>query len=325
MKRIYLDPTQPPTLNPMVMTIGNFDGVHLGHQAMIAKVRALAKAKGCLSAVMVFEPQPKEFFDPVNAPARLSSLDEKHQILANLGVDVLIVARFDRAFAALSANEFCRLLKRMQVQHLVLGDDFRFGRGRVGDKDFLLQAGFGVDSLDSVIFHAVRVSSTRVRHHLAKGELDASAILLGRDYTMTGMVVHGDKLGRDIGFPTANLTLNRNHPAPLGVFAVDVCLLDDAGRVVPFVGTDFSGGVTGLTKHSLFGAANLGTRPSVDGNKWRFEVHLPKFSGDLYGRQLQVRFLHYLHAERTYAGLDALTQGISDDVAALLAWRAEQP
>lgn len=357
MKVIYLDQTQfhhrpdalpasQPTSQPAqstankiapqlstacVLTIGNFDGVHLGHQAMLNKTIELAGEQQLASAVMIFEPQPREYFTPSTAPARLSNLTEKQQLIAAQGIDVLIVARFDAAFRSLSAQAFATLLsEQLQVQQLVLGDDFRFGHDRAGDSDFLRKAGLPVTNLHTITDHShadERISSTRIRELLAAGELTAANKLLGYDYQMIGRVINGNKIGRTLDFPTANVCLQRLRPALHGVFGVDVVMLDDAGRVVTDAWQQGTAkqGVTGLRPHSLFGTANIGTRPSVHkAHDWRLEVHFPAFIGDLYGKRLQVRFLHYLHGERHYPNLGALKAGIAQDVADLLRWRRQQ-
>lgn len=317
-----------------VLTIGNFDGVHLGHQAMLEQVRALADQSGLSSAVMIFEPQPREFFASETAPARLTNLAEKQALLAALGVDTLIVAGFDNDFRSLSATAFADLLAlRLNVQALVLGDDFRFGHDRTGDSQFLRDYGLQVTNLDTVTDAAnsdTRISSTRIRDLLLEGDINAANQLLGRDYTITGSVVGGDKIGRTMDFPTANIDLNRLKPALHGIFAVDVVRLDEHGDVMPngmtALAIDDDTGIAGLRTHSLFGTANVGTRPSVNRDEeWRLEVHFPEFSGDLYHQILQVRFLHFLHGERNYDGLEALKVGIHNDVRELIEWRGKQP
>ena len=325
-----------PILPPCVLTIGNFDGVHLGHQAMLAQVHALADELKINSAVMIFEPQPREFFAPQKAPARLTNLAEKQALLAEHGVENLIVAGFDSDFRALSAEKFADMLARhLNVQALVLGDDFRFGHDRTGDSEFLRHYGLQVTTLDTVTDTdtdndngAERISSTRVRDLLLAGDINAANQLLGRDYMITGAVVRGDQIGRTLNFPTANIDLARLKPALHGVFAVDVVALDDDGQVVAAgltaLAEDGHTGVTGLRAHSLFGTASVGTRPSVDKpHEWRLEVHFPQLQADLYGMTLQVRFLHFLHGERHYEGLQALKLGIHNDVAELLAWREQ--
>lgn len=343
--------TYTPTLPPCVLTIGNFDGVHLGHQAMLAQVCTLADELALGSAVMVFEPQPREFFAPQTAPARLTNLAEKQALLAEYGIDTLIVASFDSDFRALSAKEFADLLAlRLNVQALVLGDDFRFGHDRTGDSQFLRNYGLQVTDLHTITDHsciahdgsdsdasfetkstsiAERISSTRVRDLLLAGNIDEANQLLGRDYAITGIVVGGDKIGRTMDFPTANIDLARLKPALHGIFAVDVVVLNNEGQVVvdgfkPLATNDKTG-IAGLRTHSLFGTANIGTRPSVDKpHEWRLEVHFPQLQADLYDKTLQVRFLHFLHGERNYDGLEALKSGIDQDVADLLEWREQQ-
>lgn len=321
------------TLPPCVLTIGNFDGVHLGHQAMLAQVRKLANELKLSAAVMIFEPQPREFFAPEKAPARLTNLAEKQALLADYGVDNLIITSFDSDFRALSAKQFADLLAlRLNVSALVLGDDFRFGHDRTGDSQFLRDYGLKVTNLDTVtdsMTDAERVSSTRVRDLLLAGDIKAANQLLGRDYMITGIVVSGDKIGRTMDFPTANIDLARLKPALHGIFAVDVVALDDTGAVIANglsdLAIDEKTGVAGLGAHSLFGTASIGTRPSVDKpHEWRLEVHFPQLQANLYGKTLRVRFLHYLHGERNYNGLEALKAGIHSDVADLLAWREQQ-
>lgn len=322
MQLIFLNPQKPVPLPPIALTIGNFDGVHLGHQAMLQALCQDATNMGLKTAVMVFEPQPREFFNPQNPPARLSSLDEKISLLSSLNVDYLLVAQFNDEFRGLSAQDFSQILHAMNVQHLVLGDDFRFGHDRLGDKAFLCQAGFSVDSLNTVSYNNVRVSSTAVRQALATGDLSLAKTLLGRDYAITGQVVHGDKIGRTLGFPTANIDLARSKPALHGVFGADILAYQNA-TPVNFAHLAICGktGIKGTRPESLFGAVSIGTRPSVGGLTYRLEVHLPEFAGDLYGLTLQVVFLTYLHGEKTYQGLPALTAGISQDVKQLRLWR----
>ena len=325
--------TSPVDLAPCVLTIGNFDGVHLGHQAMLSQIRDIADAQNLGAAVMIFEPQPREFFAPHTAPARLTSFAEKQALLAEYGVETLIVAGFDTDFRSLSAQAFADILAlRLNVKALVLGDDFRFGHDRTGDSQFLRDYGLHVTNLHTITDvdgKAARISSTRVRDLLLAGDLKAANALLGREYSITGLVVGGDKIGRTMNFPTANIELDRIKPALHGIFAVDVVSLDDKGQVIPdgLITSADTGktGVAGLRPNSLFGTANVGTRPSVDkAPNWRLEVHFPELQADLYGLTLQVRFLHYLHGERHYNGLDALKAGIQQDVVDLLEWRSQQ-
>jgi riboflavin kinase/FMN adenylyltransferase len=300
---------------------------------MLAQVRALADKHSLSAAVMIFEPQPREFFAPDTAPARLTNLAEKQTLLADYGVETLIIANFDNDFRALSAKAFADLLaQRLNVQALVLGDDFRFGHDRTGDSQFLREYGLHVTNLHTVTDNtesSERISSTRIRDLLLAGDIEAANKLLGRDYDITGPVIGGDKIGRTLDFPTANVDLARLKPAMHGIFAVDVVCLDECGQVVAngltSLATNGQIGVAGLRPHSLFGTASVGIRPSVDKeHNWRLEVHFPKLQADLYDLRLQVRFLHFLHGERHYESLEALKTGIHNDVESLLEWRNKQ-
>lgn len=322
MQVIHLNPQQPPTLPPLALTLGNFDGVHLGHNAMLHALQQDAKRLSLQTAVMVFEPQPREFFSPSNPPARLNTLDEKISLLQNLGVDFLLVADFNHAFRSLSAFDFGLLLQRLNACYLVLGDDFRFGHDRTGDKFFLQEMGFLVDSLATISIDGVRISSTAVRSALSKGDLTYAKTLLGRDYAITGKVIHGDKIGRKLGFATANIALNRQKVALQGVFGADIFALKD-NQPIDFntLAINEQTGIAGTAANSLWGAVNIGTRPSVGGMDCRLEVHLPKFAGDLYDLTLKVVFKHFLHDEKKYPNLDALQSAISQDVTQLIQWR----
>ncbi|MDO4897440.1 MAG: riboflavin biosynthesis protein RibF [Moraxella sp.] len=317
MQIIHLNPNAPTILPPHALTIGNFDGVHLGHQAMLDSLKKDAHKQHLASAVMVFEPQPQEFFNPTNPPARLTNFTEKSELLAKFGVDLLIKAEFNDIFQGLSAHAFADVLKKMNTKHLVLGDDFRFGHDRIGDKHLLIQAGFSVDNLSSICINQVRISSTIVRKMLLTGDLQTAKTLLGQDYTITGKVVHGDKIGRTLNFPTANVALDRLKPALHGVFGADILAFKD-GQMIDLY--HLGGGTKGATNHSLLGAVNLGTRPSVQGKDYRLEVHLPNFKGELYDLTLKVIFKKYLHGEVHYANLNELKNGIQKDVKALLEW-----
>lgn len=317
MQIINLDPHAPTALPPHALTIGNFDGVHLGHQAMLNALIKDATKQSLATAVMVFEPQPREFFSPQSPPARLTNFAEKVALLGGHGIDFVIKANFNDDFRHLSAHAFATLLTTLGAEHLVLGDDFRFGHDRTGDKAFLQGLGFSVDSLATIAHDKVRVSSTAVRGALAQGDLDTAKIMLGRDYTMTGQVVHGDKIGRTLDFPTANVALDRLKPAIQGIFGADILAVRD-GKAVDLYA--LGGGIKGQTANSLFGAVNVGKRPSVNGTDYRLEVHLPEFTGDLYGMTLRVIFKKYLHGERHYESLAQLKDGIKRDVDELVAW-----
>jgi riboflavin kinase/FMN adenylyltransferase len=286
---------------PHAVTIGNFDGLHLGHQAMLARLQDVARARGLPSCVLSFEPHPREFFTPEQAPARLSSLREKAECLQRTGIDRLHVFRFDRAFSALSPEAFIEqvLGHTLQARYVLVGDDFRYGAKRAGDFALLKQAGaslgFDAEFLPTVEVAGERSSSTAVRQALAAGELAHAARLLGRPYSISGRVVHGDKLGRDIGFPTANIQLKHNRPPLQGIFAVELC---------------------GLNGEPLPGVASLGKRPTVKGADAVpvLEVHLFDFSTDIYGRRVRVDFLHKLRDEEKYPDLDSLVAQIRRDV-----------
>ncbi len=322
----------------LVLTIGNFDGLHLGHQQMINRTLEIAQTQQLASAVMVFEPMPKEFFAPQIAPPRLMNRLETEYIFAQYqhqgrSLDKLMIADFNKKFRSLSADEFVHLLiEKLNVKAVVIGDDFRFGHDRTGDSEFLRQSGLDVTVINTVTdkdnLHS-RISSTRIRQLLQKGDLAKANELLGRDYCMLGEVQHGDKIGRTLNFPTANVALNRLKPALHGVFAVDVQVLDKNNKKIinnawKNLAIDGNNGISGLAEHSLFGTANIGTRPAVNGQEWRLEVHFPQFKGDLYDKLLKVRFLHFLHGERHYNGLEALKEGINNDVRELVGWRNSQ-
>lgn len=332
MQILSLDLNSLPNLPPLALTIGNYDGVHLGHQALLSILIDKARTANLSAAVMVFEPQPQEFLSD-NPPARLTNQAEKAEQLARLGVDYLLVADFDHKFCSLSASGFIQLLKAINVQQLILGDDFRFGQNRVGDKLLLSQAGFGVQDLPSIKQNDARISSSLIRKALMQGDLKLAKSLLGRAYSITGQVVHGDKIGRTLNFPTANVCLNRIRPAVHGVFAADVfayrqntegcCSQADSTQDWADWSKLGIGGLSGFAFGSLFAAVSVGLRPSIGGKQWRFEVHLPQFCGDLYGITLKVVLTHFLHGERHYDGVEALKAGIGQDVEALLAWRTQ--
>jgi riboflavin kinase/FMN adenylyltransferase len=290
-----------PLGTPHAVTIGNFDGLHLGHQAMLARLQDVARSRGLPTCVLSFEPHPREFFTPEQAPARLSSLREKAECLRRIGIDRLHVFRFDRAFSALTAEAFIEqvLGRTLQARYVLVGDDFRYGAKRAGDFALLgslgHSLGFDAEYLPTVEVAGERASSTAVRQALAAGELDHAARLLGRPYSISGRVVHGDKLGRDIGFPTANIQLKHNRPPLLGIFAVEVC---------------------GLNGEPLPGVASLGKRPTVKNPDAApvLEVHLFDFNAEIYGRRERVDFLHKLRDEAKYPDLDSLIAQIRRDV-----------
>jgi riboflavin kinase/FMN adenylyltransferase len=283
---------------PTALAIGSFDGVHLGHRAMLERVVTQARARKLASAVVTFEPLPREFFAPREAPARISSLQEKLAAIADCGMDTAIVERFTRAFAAITPAQFEeRIARHYRARWVMVGQDFRYGAKRAGDAASLAAAGkrlgFDVEILPAVGLDGARVSSTRVREALAAGDFALAARLLGRPYRICGRVVHGKKRGRDMGFPTANLRLARPKPALQGVFAVK-CF--------------------GVASRGLEGVASLGYNPAVqrDGPA-TLEAFLFDFSGDLYGRRLSLEFVKKLRDEAHFASLDALAEQIRRD------------
>lgn len=281
-----------------VVAIGNFDGVHLGHQAILAALGARGRESRLATAVVCFEPQPKEYFARDAAPARLMRLRDKAGRIAEAGVDELRVLRFDAALAGLAAEEFIErvLVGALRTRQVVIGEGFRFGQGRGGDVEFLRRAGvargFGVDAVPPCVAGGAPVSSTRVRAAIAAGRLDEAAALLGRDYRISGRVVAGEKLGRTLGFPTANLRLHRRVSPVAGVYAVRV-----------------SG--AGLERHA--GVASVGTRPTVGGRERLLEVHLFDYAGRLYGERLDVDFVAWLREEIRFDDLAAMTARMHDD------------
>ena len=282
-------------------TIGNFDGVHRGHLAVLDQLREQATALGLPDTVICFEPTPQEYFAPRQAPPRLSRLREKLGVFRDHGVERVLCLRFGPRLAELDADAFIErvLVQGLGVRYLVVGDDFRFGKGRRGDFALLAEAGerhgFPVVATATFSVDGQRVSSTRVREALAAGDLALAERLLGRPYCISGRVAPGDRRGRDIGFPTANIHLHRVASPLRGVFAVRMLGVDDQPRP---------------------GVANLGTRPTVDGTHLVLEVHLFDFDGDLYGRHVDVEFVRRLRDERKFESFDALKEQIQLDARA---------
>ncbi len=285
---------------PNAVTIGNFDGIHLGHQAMLARLTSRAASVAALPTVLTFEPHPREVFTPDSAPTRLTSLREKLEILRSLGVAHVHVCRFTKPFAALSAEEFVEriLVQGLNARYVLVGDDFRFGAKRAGDFALLQQLGekhgFEAEALHTVEAAGQRASSTAVREALAAGDMAMAAQLLGRPYSISGRVVGGDQLGRKIGYPTANIQLKHNKAPVKGIFAVRVQGLAD--------GVDWPG------------VASLGTRPTVHTNgRPTLEVHLFNFNQSIYRQHLRVEFLHKLRDEAKFPDLDTLIAQIDLD------------
>jgi len=285
---------------PTALTIGNFDGVHLGHQAMLAELKRAAGRLGVPACVLTFEPHPREFFAPDKAPTRLTSLREKLELLADRGVERVHLCRFDYRFAQITAEDFIeRVIARgLGARWLLAGDDFRFGARRAGDLVMLKQhaprLGLEVSTMASVVHDGERVSSTAVRRALAAGELARAERLLGRAYSISGRVVRGDGLGRKLGFPTANVQMKHNRPPLGGIFAV---------------------WLHGAAAAPVRGVASLGVRPTVKQQGAPvLEVHALDFEGDLYRRHVRVEFLSKFRDEEKYADLATLTRKIALDV-----------
>ncbi|MDY6891207.1 MAG: bifunctional riboflavin kinase/FAD synthetase [Pseudomonadota bacterium] len=292
-----------------VATIGNFDGVHLGHRQVLAQVKARASALGLPSVVIIFEPQPREFFGGDDVPPRLTRFGEKVRLLATEGVDRVLCLSFNARLRQMSAEAFIEelLLQGLAVAHFVVGDDFRFGCDRRGDYHMLCAAGerrgFTVENTHTFTLLGERVSSTRVRNALKRNDFALAEQLLGRRYAVTGRVLHGQQLGRQLGVPTANVRMHR-YPCPLrGVFAAWAHF---DGQCLPAI-------------------SNVGVRPTVHGRQPVLEAHLLDYGGpELYGCLMRVEFLHFVRPERAFAGLDALKAQIEADIDHVRAWFAQQ-
>jgi len=288
----------PASAAGCVATIGNFDGVHRGHQAVLGQCLQAGRARALPVTLVTFEPQPREYFAPQSAPPRLTRLREKLQALRDCGMSRVLCLRFDRRFADQDPQDFIRtiLVDGLGVRHLVIGDDFRFGRERAGNFSLLQQAGerfgFSIERMRTFNVDGERVSSTRVRKALASGDLQLVHRLLGRPYALCGRVAHGDKRGRTLGFPTANIALHRAASPVTGVFAVHV---------------------GGLATKPVAGVANIGHRPTVQGTRTQLEVHLFDFNRDIYGAHVQVNLLQKLREERHFESIEALRTQIMCD------------
>lgn len=329
MKLLRLNALAPNFKLPeTAVTIGNFDGVHLGHQAMINQLKDLAAEQNLKTVVMIFEPQPLEFFKSYDAPPRISSLREKVEYLTELGVDYIAIAKFDNAFRSLSAEAFADILKyKLNTKSLVLGEDHHFGKNRQGNSQFLRDYGFHVTDLQNVEVNGERVSSTLIRETLQAGNLARAAQLLGRPYSITGRVQYGDQIGRTINFPTINVRMSRHKPCLHGIYGVEV--ICETASLKDKVKQSASGqpGIAAYDSTGLFGAGHVGTRPAIqqDHPEWRLEVHFPDVSANLYGLLMRVTFLNYLRGEKNYSSLEALKAGIDDDVEKLLEFRQNTP
>lgn len=287
----------------LAVTVGNFDGVHRGHRAMLERMKSKAAELGVASCVLTFEPHPRELFAPDAAPPRLTRLASKLAVLKDAGVDRVHVARFDRAFSAQPPERFIDdvLVQGLKCAWLLVGRDFRFGAKRAGDFAMLeaaaARAGFGLEAMPEVTNDGERISSSGVREALRSGDLEGAAALLGRAYSIAGRVAHGDKLGRELGFATANIRLPQQPPLK-GIFVVEVL------------------GVPGAADRAWPAVASIGVRPTVKENAVPLlEAHLFDFAGDLYGRRVEVKFLHKLRDEEKYPDLDTLKDAIARDAA----------
>jgi len=275
---------------PCVVTIGNFDGVHLGHQALLDEVKKRAHDLKLESAVITFEPNPKDYFSQNKPQTRISSLREKIELFNEIKIDRVHIIKFNQEFSKVTANEFISvLIKQLKVKEIVVGEDFCFGRGREGSIKQLSASSMKLNIKNKILMDGKRISSTLIRNLLANDKLDQANKYIGRPYSISGKVVHGEKRGRKIGFPTANIHMRHNRPPLKGVFAVKF--------------------------QNHFGVANLGIRPSIKGEKkLQLEVHLLNFSSDLYGQHVSVIFLKKLRDEKKFKSLDELKEQIKLDV-----------
>ena len=287
----------------VVATIGNFDGVHLGHQSVLKKITNQSAKTKLHSMVIAFEPSAKEFFLKDKAPARLTNFSEKFSLIDKLGIDYFVCLRFNHALASMPAEEFIEkiLVNTLRIKHLTVGDKFRFGKDRKGDFTFLQnyaeKLDYEVEDTESFESDGKRVSSTLIREYLNKGELKQAKAMLGRDYAMSGRVVHGDEKGRTIGFPTANIPIKRTNCAVSGVFAVMVTMQDGSTH---------------------YGVANVGHRPTVEGTRTQLEVHIFQFSQEIYGHHLTVIFSKKLRDEKKFDSFGALKIQIEEDTKSAL-------
>jgi len=287
------------------VTIGNFDGVHRGHQLVIRQLKRVAAAAALPTVVIIFEPQPIEFFAPERAPGRLSRFREKIAYLKAQQIDYLLCLHFDRQLAEQTAEEFVQriLLERLNTRHLVIGDDFHFGKNRQGNFRYLQENcerfGFTVDETETLMIDGERVSSTRIRQCIAAGDFDKAAELLGRPYSLSGRVAHGQKLGRQLGYPTINIKMGDKALIVRGIFAVRV---------------------KGIDNRALEGVASIGTRPTVAGVDTILEVYILDFDRDIYGYSVEVEFLHKLRDEEKFDSLEELSFNIGRDTQNAIAY-----
>lgn len=282
-----------------IATIGNFDGVHRGHQAVIQQLKEQAEKLQLPGVVMLFEPQPMEFFSPETAPARLTSFREKLDLLKKYSIDRVLCLRFQKTLASLAAETFIErlLVQGLGIKQVIVGDDFRFGQGRKGDIAMLVRSGqdYGFEVIPTRTYshEGLRVSSSRIRDHLAAGEFQKAGAMLGRAYSISGKVIRGDQRGRQLGFPTANIALRHIRLPLSGVYVVRI---------------------HGLGKMIHTGVANIGTRPVFDGKKVLLEIHLFEFERDIYGQRIEVEFLKFIRAEMRFASPQELQGQIAKDI-----------
>ena len=286
-------------LPPCAVTIGNFDGIHLGHQHLLEQLKVAARDRKLPTAVVIFEPQPIEFFAPDKAPKRLSRFREKLNYLKSQEIDYLLCLKFNQKLSDLEATDFVKtiLIEGLNTQHLVIGDDFRFGKNRLGDFVLLRECGrkygFDVENSDTLLIHGHRVSSTRIRASIQDDDFEQAEELLGRPYSLSGKVSHGKKLGRELGFPTINIKMGDKTLIVKGIFAVRV---------------------KGIDNRVLRGVASIGTRPTVNGVDTILEVYILDFNQDVYGYCVEVEFLHKIRDEEKFDSLEELSAHIEDDI-----------
>jgi len=299
--KVYRGAPRPSDRVPCALTVGNFDGVHRGHQALLARVAAAARAHALMPTVMILAPHPREFFTPERAPARMSNLRDKLAAFERCGIERTLVAPFNHRFSHLTPGAFVEdvLVAGCAVRWLLVGDDFRFGARRAGDTAFLAdyaaRGAFELEVMPTVVDTGERISSTTVRQALAAGDLTRASTLLDRPYTISGRVLHGRKLGRSLGFPTLNLKIEHSRPALQGIFAVRVHC---------------------IAERPVAGVASIGLRPTLeDAGRWLLEVHLFDFADAVYGRLVTVEFVKKLRDEQKYETLDALSAAIGADAA----------
>ncbi|MDH3760906.1 MAG: bifunctional riboflavin kinase/FAD synthetase [Gammaproteobacteria bacterium] len=287
------------------VTIGNFDGVHRGHQLVISQLQRVAAEASLPTVVIIFEPQPIEYFAPDRAPKRLARFREKIAYLKAQQIDYLLCLHFDQVLAEQSAEDFVRniLIDSLNTRHLVIGDDFHFGKNRQGNFDYLRQNsarfGFSVDETETLMEDGERVSSTRIRHSIEQGDFEKAAELLGRPYSLSGRVAHGQKLGRELGYPTINIKMGDKTLIVKGIFAVRV---------------------KGIDNRVLEGVASIGTRPTVAGVDTILEVYILDFDQDVYGYSVEVEFLHKIRDEKKFDSLEELTVNIGRDTENAIAY-----